>query len=388
MNKIKVVFISGMLPNGHYSQHICQGLAINPKIDLIVYTDKNPNNLLIENCGIIKTVWSKNWRFILEILRELMIDKPDIVHFQHEMNMYGSQLTAIVFPLLLLCTRLRGFKIVTTVHAAASRKQIDSRFVEMFGYDPKKIKPLFVKIFFTYIYFLVTRLSCLVIVHTELIKRILIRDYKASGVKIHVIPPAIPRQDGTTATRNRYFFYFGYMVRRKGLGFVLEGFKKFLDNHPESGFKLILAGGTIKGQELAYDEIKETIIKNNLEKSVELKGFIKQDLQDELYQRAYCTVIPAELSIAASGPLYHSDSYHRCALASKIGNFLEEIDDHKTGILVENSKWDEAFEYIVNNPVVVRDIEKNVKEKAMNRTPEKTALIYLDLYNRLVNKNA
>ncbi|MDP2947710.1 MAG: hypothetical protein Q8N88_06370 [Nanoarchaeota archaeon] len=40
---MKVVFISSMLPSCYYSQYTT--------IDLIIYTDKNPKNLLIRGYG-------------------------------------------------------------------------------------------------------------------------------------------------------------------------------------------------------------------------------------------------------------------------------------------------------------------------------------------------
>jgi len=386
--KLKVVFVSGMLPNGHYSQYITAGLATNPNIELIVYTDKRRENLDIIGCGIIKPVWSKSWKFFLEILKQLRVDKPDIVHFQHELNMYGDQITAAMFPFLILITRILGFKVVTTVHATVYKKQVDSKFIETFGYDPNKMGPFLVKAFFSYVYFTVTNFSNFNIVHTNLTKTILTQDYGAPASKIQVIPATIPQRDVSNATNDHYFFYFGYMVRRKGLGFALEGFKKYIDKHPESDFKFILAGGVIKGQEQASDEIKESVKKYGLENKVEIKGFIEQKVQDNLYTHAYAVVIPAILSMGSSGPLFHSNSYHKCVLTSNIGHFLEDIDNHKTGILVENSKWDEAFEYIVDNPTVVHEIEKNVKEKAMNLTPEKTASIYVNLYQQLTDKHA
>jgi glycosyltransferase involved in cell wall biosynthesis len=381
---LKVVFVSGMLPNGHYSQYITAGLAANPNVDLLVYTDKRPANLEITGCGTIKLVWSKNWRFFTDILTQLRRDKPDIVHYQHELNMYGGQLTAVIFPWLLLATRLMGIKVVTTLHASVFLAQVDRQFVATFGYDPDKIPVLAVKAFFRYVNFTVTHFSQLVFVHTHLAKQILTQDYGAPASRLHVIPIAIPARDMSGATNTHYFFYFGYMVRRKGLGFALEGFKKFIDAHPESDFKFILAGGVIKGQEQAFEEIKASIKDYNLDAKVEVKGFIKQDVQDDLYTHAYAVVIPAILSMGSSGPLFHANSYHKCVLTSNIGHFLEDITDGKTGILVENAKWAEAFDYIVANPQVVKAVEANVKLKAESRTPEQTADQYVSLYQALV----
>jgi len=48
---MKVVFVSTMLPSGHYSQYLSGGLSSVTDIELIVYCDKNKENLSIRGCG-------------------------------------------------------------------------------------------------------------------------------------------------------------------------------------------------------------------------------------------------------------------------------------------------------------------------------------------------
>jgi len=148
---MKVVFISGMLPVGHYSQSITSGLANNPGIELIVYADKDPKNLEIQGCGEIKLVWSKSLSYVYEILRQVLADKPDLIHLQHELNMYGGLITAMFFPLLLLMLKIMGFKTVVTVHAAVYKKQIDHELIRIFHQNPKYVKPFMVSLAFHYI---------------------------------------------------------------------------------------------------------------------------------------------------------------------------------------------------------------------------------------------
>jgi len=383
---MKVVFISGMLPSGHYSQYITSGLCLQKEIDLIVYADMDKKNLKIKHCGEIKRVWSKSLKFISEIIREVSKDKPDIIHIQHEINMFGSLATALVFPLLILILRLKGFKIVVTVHAAVFKKQIDKKFIKLF--HKEGVKPIFLKLFFSFLYKFISIFSNAIIVHTNLTKKILTSDYGVSKKKVNVVPAAIPQKlDIAKKQKNKnsfpYFFYFGYMVRRKGLGFALEGFRKFIKKNPRSKFKFILAGGVIKGQEKALEEIKDMIRKNQFEDRILLKGFIEESEQDGLYANAYAIVIPAIISMGSSGPLYHAESYGKCVIATKIDHFLEDIDDKKTGILTENDKWDLAFQSVAGNSVLVKSIEKNVAIKTKSRSPFMTARKYVSIYSKV-----
>lgn len=384
---MKVVFISGMLPSGHYSQFITNGISQQKDVEVIVYADQDPNNLEIKNCGLVKNIWSKSPRYIFEILKELKKDKPDLIHLQHELNMYGGILTASMFPFLLLALRLLGYKIVITVHAAVFKKQVDKKFISLFHQESLLIKPVLLKLFFHYIYKTISILADSMIVHTNLTKEIIVGDYGAQKNKINVIPIAIPQKEINNSEIEKYFFYFGYMVRRKGLAYALEGFRKFISAYPESEFKLVLAGGVIKGQEATFDEIKDVIKSKKLENKIIIRGFIDDNEQDDLYKKAYAVIIPAEVSMGSSGPLFHSVSYGKCVICSRIGHFVEDIDDLKTGILTDNDKWDEAYMYAVDKPEVVRQIENNVEKKARSRTPFMTAKKYIEIYKNVNNED-
>lgn len=380
---MKVVFITTMLPAGHYSQIICSGLAKQKDVNLIVYTDKNSENLKIKGCGEIRTVWSKSPKYIFEILRELKKDRPDIVHLQQELNMYGGILSALLFPFLVALIRFSGFCTVVTIHASVYKKQINKEFMKLFHQESLFVQPLILKMVFYYLFRTISLFSDAILVHTFLAKDILVSDYGVSAIKTTMIPIAIPRRFNYKVKKEKYFFYFGYMVRRKGLGYALDGFRKFLLKNPHSPFKLVLAGGVILGQEKAFDEIKNDIKNNKLTDKVSIKGFIEEKEQDILYQKAYAVIIPAIVSMGSSGPLFHANSYGKCVIASKEGHFLEDIRDKETGILTNNNKWDEAFAYAANHLEQIAIIEHNVALKARSRSPIKTARLYLDLYRSL-----
>jgi len=379
---MKIAFVSGMLPSGHYSQYITSGLVKIKNVDLLVYTDNDRKNLEIINCGKIIPTWSKSSKFIFEILGRLLKDSPDIVHYQHEFNMYGNIFSALIFPFLVALSRLLGIKVVTTIHAAVFKKQINKEFIYTFNQNPKYIKPFVLYLFFYYVYKSISLFSNEVIVHTKLTKKILTEDYGVDAKKVKVIPAAIPQKTDYRIKKEKYFFYFGYMARRKGLGYAIEGFKKFIKKNPKSPYKFILAGGVIKGQEDSLQEIKKMIKKSKLEDKIIYKGFIEEREQDSLYQKAAAVVIPAVLSMGSSGPLYHANSYGKCILASKIGHFLEDIEDKKTGILVDNEKWQDAFELLSKQNDIVNYIENCVIKKTLSRSPVKIAKKYIKLYKK------
>lgn len=381
--KMKVVFVSSMLPSGHYSQFITNGLFLQKGLDLIIYADRNPDNLGIKNCGKIKLVWSKSAKFVYEIVRELRTDKPDIVHIQQEMNMYGGIATTILFPILVLLFKILRFKVVVTIHAAVYKKQINKEFIRLFHRNSGHTKPIHMKILFYYIFKMVSLFSNLIIVHTFLNKDILSRDYGVSTGKIVVIPNVIPQKSYWGFHPRKYFFYFGYMVRRKGLEYALDGFGRFMKSNYRSKFRLIMAGGTIKGQEKALEEIKLYIKSKKLQTRIKILGYVEEKELDRLFGDAYAVVIPAKVSMGSSGPLFHARSYGKCVIASRVGHLIEDIEHLKDGILTENDKWNEAFEFAVNHTHKVSSIEKNVLKLAASRTPFIIAQKYKKLYQSL-----
>ncbi len=381
---MKIVFISSMLPSGHFSQILTYALAKKRNTTLIVYTDNEPTNLQIKNCGIIRPIWSKTAKYIYEILQHIDEDKPDIIHIQHEFNMYGTIKNAILFPFLPLLLRLKGYKVVVTIHAAVYRKQVNSHFISLFTSKISPvINPLTLALFFDYTYRTISLFTDGLICHSRMMKDILTNDWGVDPTKTYIVPTGIPPKKMSNHSKKKYFLYFGYMVRRNGLQYVLDGFSRFIKKNKK--FKLILAGGTIEGQEYALEEIKNYIKKRGLEKYVQMRGFIDQDQQDALFERAYAVVIPAEISMGSSGRLYHAQSYGKCIIASRVGHFLEDIEDKKDGILIDNRHWHQAFKLVSSNRKLLSQIEENVRKKAKNKSSSHIAKRHLTVYTSIIN---
>jgi glycosyltransferase involved in cell wall biosynthesis len=379
----KIVLVSSLQPDTNYSQFLCRDLS--KEVDtLIVYSDKNPRNKKIVGCGDVKLVWDKNLLFIPQIIGQLTKDKPDIIHIQHEINMYGNLMTSVAFPILLILTRLTGVKVVTTVHAIVDPKSVDKSFVSLFKGQDSKIPPFVLKIFFSYLYKSIGIFSNKIIVHTNILKDVLVNSYGISEDRVLVVAHGVPKLQLEDIRNDKYILYFGYIVKRKGLENIVGGFKKFLSKNKNSDFKLVLAGGVIKGQDFASNELKKFVKDSDLENKVVFTGFLDGKEIDKYFRYAYVIAIPSVISIAASGPFALAISYGKCVLASDIGNFKEEISDGVDGILVKDNKWEEAFSEITKDLDKLKRIEGNVLKKAKNRHWSKIAKIHSDIYNQVL----
>jgi glycosyltransferase involved in cell wall biosynthesis len=384
---MKVVLISGMLPSGHYSQILAGALSGIEGVDLVVYGENDPKVLELEGCGRVKAVWRRSLLFVVDIGRELLKERADIVHVQQEMSMYGSFATSALLPAVLCLAKVLRVPAVVTVHATVFKNEIDEAFVRIFGKDPKWYRPVATRLYFDWVFRTIGKAVSRVVVHTRLAKRMLCEDYGVREEKVVTVPAVIPLRSNERRRKGMYFLYFGYMVRRKGLEWVLEGFRRFIQWPEGEGYRLILAGGVISGQEMAYEEIVSWIGENGLGERVTVEGFVEENRIDELYQGAYAVTIPARLSMGSSGPLYHARSYGKCVIASSVGHLVEDIEHLKTGILTENGRWDEAFLVAVMNPESVAQIEDNVRILANERHPQVIGMQYARLYRSVIDES-
>ena len=389
----QIYLVSSLLPQTNYSQYLCNALHRLIDNQLIVYTDKNPENKEIKDCGQIKLVWPKGIGYFFQIINHAGKDKPEVMHFQHEINMFGGPMSALIFPLLLLWLRLSRIKLIVTVHAVVAPQEMTRDFIDSFTNGSKIITPGLLKLVFQYLYHTIGLFSHQIIVHTLLMKKILIEVYGVNEEKLQVIPHGVPVIK-TEKVKNKkiledldikgkYFLYFGYIARRKGLENVINGWAKFLKKNQQQQYQLILAGGVISGQEFAKAEIEKLINDLGINNQVKLVGFVTQKQIAKLFIAAYAVVIPAKISISASGPLAQAFAFNKCVLVSKIGNFIEEINHNRDGILVDNQKWDEAFNLLAKNPNLVKQIERQVKFKAQQRSWGRVAEQHLSIYRQL-----
>ncbi len=384
-----VVMITSLEPYSNYSSFLVQEyekLSKSDKPELVVYAPTSTRSRQTSGFGKVKPVWQKGVLFFVSILSELFIDRPKIVHFQYETNMFGGALTNSFLPLFFMILRIYGFKIVITQHAVVPKKIIDQNFVGMFRGGKSIIKPELLISFFNYFALVTGLLVEKVIVHTNLLKKWLTNDYGVKKEKVEVLSHGVKIINSSTKERSKDFFYFGYFARRKGIENILRGFAKFIQNPKYKNTKLIMGGGVIKGQEFAFEEIKNLIKKLKLTNNVNILGFLEKEQIEKQFSRAYCCVIPAVISISASGPLAQAFGFKKCVIASKIGNYNEEITHKVDGYLTSNSDWDKAFLEIAENPQLVKEIETNVAKKAVARSWKKIAEQHRDIYQQILLK--
>lgn len=245
------------------------------------------------------------------------------------------------------------------------------------------MRPITLKLVFTYIYTIVGWASHGIVCHTRTLKHILTHEYRVPENKVAMIAPVIPQHRILKLPIRPYFLYYGYMVRRKGIEHLIDAMSAVVKRHPK--FSLILAGGVIPGQEQALEELKQKISQLNLHKHIHIQGYIAQETDlDTLYAEAYAVVIPAHISIAASGPLYHARGYGKCIIASGTGHLAEEIQDGENGILTKNEGWAAAMMSVIEQPELARRLENGSRKKTEEHDNAATADSYYKWYRHYI----
>lgn len=393
---LKMAMVSSIRPETNYTAYLIEALQkhYTDKAEVLVYTEKDEANLKVPISNI-NLVWNRNWQYVFQVLSRAKKDKVDVIHLQHEINMYGGIRTTLLFPFLILLLRFFGFKPVVTAHAAIPIKLIDKRFLEVFNWPSPLLLTPFVKLIFPAVYFLIGLFAEKVIVHTRTIKECLENDYRINGRKIVIIPHGVPDavEEGKLISGNdwrgrvigkKIILYFGYLHKRKGVEYLLRAFSKLASSFPD--YLLVIAGGTI--QENYFSELKKLVTDLGIEERAVFTGFIKMAELSYLMNNCEFVVLPAIYSIAASGPLAQVFAFEKPVIVTRIGSYAEEITDSVDGLLVEPGSVESlvtGMRKMITDEKLKRDIIGAVKVKHEMRKWSKVAGLTLSTYSSLLN---
>jgi len=245
-----------------------------------------------EQIIIIKHNFSPEWsKFEGENVENVVINFNDInrkiLLFYQQFKFYF--LLKKLNPDILFCPSPIGpffyKKKVVVIHDCAA-----NHFLEF--------KDILSKIYFKSAYFSAKYFSKLIITPSEFSKKELIDYYDIKPEKIVVAyegVPKLPDVDDNFVQKvvekfkldHPYFLYVGNTRQRKNIFGLLEGFKIFLQRHPDC--KLVLAGKI----DNRFLNIKEKIKNLKLEDSIIQTDFISDKEKVCLYKRAIALVFPS-----------------------------------------------------------------------------------------------
>lgn len=333
---LKVALLTGG-GEKHYQIGLTKGL-VNAGIEVeVVGNDEMAKSDIINMRGVtfynLRGDQNPNTTLLLKIFR--------VLKYYYQLISFAFHSKAIVFHiqwdnkfrlidrlLLMVYYKMLGKKVVYTVHNinVADRDGNNSWFNEFS-----------LKIQYT--------LSNHLIVHTVTMKEEMIRKFHINDKKISVISHGInsivpqnrisrerAREKLHLSHSNKVLLFFGNIERYKGVDILINAFEQ-LKNEDEDFF-LVIAGKP-KGTMKYLNELKEIIRDKKLtEKIFTHFEFVPDDEIENYFIAADCTVLPYR-TIYQSGILFLAYTYGTPILASKVGNFANDIIENKTGYVFE-----------------------------------------------------
>jgi glycosyltransferase involved in cell wall biosynthesis len=318
-----------------YTRNLISNLPTSDGDTVYIVCNKiNDKNEYYEEEGVmVHRCFNKDFRFIFQILKEIKRIKPDVVHLQHELNLYGNPITAYLFQWLVFF--LRDYKTITTIHGVVSIKSIDKIFVK----ENSSTVPVFlVKLAFFIFYAPICFFSKKVIVHEEVFRKILIEEYWVSSSKIEVVPHGIEDlKTISTMDARKYLnlpldkkivLFMGYLTGYKGIDLLIDGFSKYIIEDPD--VLLIIGAGVHPKNKFnknymdVYNSMKEKAEKLLVDKHTWV-GFIAEDSIKYYFSASDLSIYPYTYHLASSGPMSISIGYEKPFLASDVfDNLIED----------------------------------------------------------------
>ena len=153
-----------------YTKNLVTNIPYQNSDKVFVLCEKidNKHEKYIENNINIIRCFDKNSRFIFQLYKEVKKIKPDIIHVQQELSLYGNILTSFLLQWFMLS--LNKYKTIITLHGVVSLKSINRDFVKE---NNSNLTPFLVKIAFFLIYKPICLYAKKVVVHENIFKQIL-----------------------------------------------------------------------------------------------------------------------------------------------------------------------------------------------------------------------
>ena len=368
------------------------------RVNTVVIADKNKlSGTSIENGIKIVRCWRRNNPlYVLQIMRGVLQEKPDIIHVQHEFLLYGVRKYAVLFPALLWLLRLVGRPIIVTMHSVVLKKELTGRFFASHGVG---YKLAFLKRTLT---ILVTKLigwlSHRIIVHSDSMKAVLISDYGFDETNIHIIHHGVdaPRyrvekEKAKTALalmNKKLVLFLGFIIPGKGVEHLIKTFPSALKENPNA--ILVVAGEyhpRLFRENLSYvGTIEKLINERGLEKKVIFENRFVPTKKFHMYISAADVMVLPYVDgsiVGASGALATCALFGKPIIATNIPRFASEITDGVNGVLVEPDDEDQlarAIATLMTDEGLQKRLARNLHARALGRTWGRIALGTLQVY--------
>ncbi|HVI69182.1 MAG TPA: glycosyltransferase [Magnetospirillaceae bacterium] len=277
-----------------------------------------------EDGATIYRCFSRTNGGMVQLHKQLKKLRPDIIHIQQELALFGGISTAYLLQWLVFAWRK---KTVVTLHGVVDPTTIDTQFVRE---NNANLPVPLVKAAFHIIYGPLARWAKHIIVHDQYFKDILVRHYGIPSQKVSVVPHGIEdlKPLPTKITRKRLALppnahvalFMGYATGYKGIDLLIEGFALYAKTDKDA-FLLLGAGPHPKLHNDARYQAEYARLQQKAKKSIPSSqyrwvGFIPENDIRQYYSAADVSLSPYTTALASSGPMSIAIGYEKPFLAS------------------------------------------------------------------------
>ncbi len=203
-----------------------------------------------------------------------------------------------------------------------------------------------------------------------------------NGGYIDSIPTVISTsQKVRMALKEEYILYLGSLQPRKNIPTAIQAFVKYIESHPDSKLKFVIAGG--KGYN--YDtQIDKVIIENEAQDKVIFVGFITDEEKILLLKQAKAFIY-VSLYEGFGIPLIEAMSLNTPIISSNTSCLPEVVGD--SGILVDPYNLEEitkAITTLLHNPIIAKEYKAKGLDRSKTFTWDHMVKQTYNIYKKLL----
>lgn len=315
-----------------------------------LYLFRYPTNLL--------SVFTILPMMIYEIVKEIKVFNPDVVHFQ--------VLNPLLLPVLIFLNR---YPMVSTFHDVklhVGENHLLQRFLLLYS----------------------RKYSNKIIVHGEKLKEFMIKEYNIPDEKVHAIPigehevaPFKKYERTDLKDEGSLILFFGRIYEYKGLKYLIKAEPIITKEVPNA--KIIIAG---KGEDFKkYEKMMK-----NRDNFIVYNRYIHYKEGAEFFQRCSVVVLPY-IEASQSGVIPTAYGFKKPVVVTNVGSIPEIVDDGVTGFIVPPKNPTALAEAIVKL-LKDDDLRKQMGENAYRKLKtdlswDKIAEKTIEVYKEAIKEN-
>jgi len=391
----KIAIAHKLTPKTNYTRLLEKGFRRSKNgPSIILYGNKEENLSDLPNA---KNVWSNNF-YPLQIFKQTMWDRPNIVHIQYEFTTFGPFWSNLFFPVLLVLLRIAGVRTVVTVHSVIPKEMVDRDLMQKLLPQIAKFDKsgIFFKGFLIILFKFIVIWTDAIIVHGEWYKSKLVESYSAVSSKIWVIPYGVDDKEHVNSSRlkrwkerlkqRKVILFFGHISPRKDIETLIRAFGIFMTNH--CGYLLVIAGRKPHYYADYFNKLKLIVNELNLSEEVVFTGYVDDEDIHVLHDISELVVFPYLYAFEGpSGPLAFAIQHSVPIIGTNVGHLVEEICNMREGILVSRKDvraLAKAMTRLANDNNLRESFSKNLRRKMKDRFWRDVAVKTLHLYMELM----